>query len=177
MKRRVSQKVVPALFNLLGTLILLFVLAAALAVTVPRLMGYQVYHIVSGSMEPEIPIGSVVFVSPTKPEDASQGDVVAFWRNEAVITHRVVDNRVVEGEIRTKGDANEGEDPSPVHYSDFIGTVSRHVPYIGAVLVLFNSTVGKVYVVAFAACGAMLNILAGRIRQRAKDDAQAVDYE
>ena len=43
-------------------------------------------------------------------------------------------------------------------------------------LVLFATTVGKIYVVCFAACGAMLNILGGRIRRRAREDDGAEDY-
>ncbi len=171
-----SKKIAAALCTLLGTLILVAVIAACLAITVPKLLGYEVYHIVSGSMEPEIPVGSVIYVDATLPEDMVQQDIIAFWREEAVVAHRVVENRVIEGELITKGDANEQEDISPVAYRDVIGKVTRHIPYLGAMLVLFATTVGKVYVIAFAACGAMLNILGSRIRHRARTGDGAENY-
>ena len=62
-------KLIPALCNLLGTLILILVIASCLPLTVPRLFGYEIYEVVSGSMEPEIPVGSVIYVAAVQPED------------------------------------------------------------------------------------------------------------
>ena len=85
-------------------------------------------------------------------------------------------NNIIEGQLVTKGDANEQKDIDPVAYRELIGRVERHFPYLGAMLVLFSTTVGKIYVICFAACGAMLNILGGRIRQRARESGEAEDY-
>jgi signal peptidase I len=57
---------VPAFCSLIGTLMLLVVIAAALPLTVPNFMGYDVYNVVSGSMEPTIPIGSIIYVKDTE---------------------------------------------------------------------------------------------------------------
>ena len=157
---------IPALCNLFGTLILLLVIASCLPMTVPRLMGYEIYEVVSGSMEPEIPVGSVVYVKETKPEDIQEGDVIAFWSGDSVITHRVTRNKLVEGEFATKGDANAAEDIRTVAYSELIGRVTYHFPVIGELMRLYTSNIGKIYVIAFAACGAMLNMLASRLRDR-----------
>jgi len=73
---------VPALCSLAGTLILLSVIASCLPVTVPRLMGYEIYNVVSGSMEPEIPIGSILYVEKIPPEEIREDDVIAFWSND-----------------------------------------------------------------------------------------------
>ena len=86
-------KVFPALCSVLGTLILLGVIAAFLPLTVPRLMGYEIYEVVSGSMEPEIPVGSILYVEETPPEEIEAGDVIAFMRNDTVVSHRVEENR------------------------------------------------------------------------------------
>ena len=159
-------KLIPALLNILGILILLSVIATFLPVTVPRLMGYGIYNIVSGSMEPEIPVGSAVYVRPAEPADIEEGDVIAFLKGDSVVVHRAVENLLVEGEIRTKGDANEGEDLNTVDYGSVVGTVERHVPALGRLLVVYTSMVGKVYALCFAACGAMMNILAARLREQ-----------
>lgn len=158
----------PALCNIIGTVMLLAVIAASLAVTVPRLMGYGIYDIVSGSMEPGIPVGSVIYVEQAAPEDIQAGDVIAFQSGESVIAHRVVENHVVEGSFTTKGDANAEEDMQAVAYQDLIGRVARHYPMLGDLMSVYSSKIGKAYIIAFAACGAMFNILAGRLRVRRK---------
>lgn len=159
-------KLIPALCNLLGTLIILTVVAFCLPLTVPRLMGYEIYNVVSGSMEPAIPVGSVIYVAQKEPEEIREGDVIAFMSEGTVVTHRVVANRLTEGDFVTKGDANAAEDMHTVSYGRLIGYVAYHFPVLGDLMFLYTSTVGKVYMICFAACGAMLNMLAGRLRQR-----------
>lgn len=92
----------PALCSVLGTLILLGIIAAFLPLTVPRFLGYEIYEVVSGSMEPEIPVGSVLYVAPSAPEEIEAGDVIAYRKGDSVVTHRVEENRYVEGEFVTK---------------------------------------------------------------------------
>ena len=55
---------------------------------------------------------------------------------------------------------------NPVGYNELIGRVCLHYPVVGAFLEVCTSNVGKVYLICFAACGAMLNMLAGRLRNR-----------
>ncbi|MBD5515734.1 MAG: signal peptidase I [Lachnospiraceae bacterium] len=161
-----KKKMLPSLCNLLGTLILLLVIVSCLPLTVPRLSGYEIYEIVSGSMEPEIPVGSVIYVKNVQPEDIEEEDVIAFWSGSTVIAHRVRQNKVVEGEFVTKGDANAAEDLRAVSYSELIGRVVYHFPVAGHLMALYTSNVGKIYVILFAACGVMLNMLAGCLRDR-----------
>lgn len=167
--RRPGKKgrgIVPALCNIIGTLILVSAIVVCLPAVAPQVLGYEVFCVVSGSMEPEIPVGSAVFVKGTSPETVEEGDVIAFRSGESVITHRVVANHKVEGEFTTKGDANEGEDMNRVPYSALTGRVERHIPALGDILTVLTSTLGKVYLLCFAACGAMLNLLASRLRAR-----------
>lgn len=159
------QKLIPALCNLFGTLILLLVIALCGPMTVPRLFGYEIYHVVSGSMEPEIPVGSLIYVEGADPEKISEGEVIAFRSGSTVVVHRVMQNKVVEGEFVTKGDANAAEDRNTIPYAQLNGRVIYHFPWAGQLLSLYASPVGKVYLVLFAACGAMLNMLAGRLRK------------
>lgn len=162
--RRKSR--LPAFCSLAGTLILLCVIGAFLPLTIPNLLGYRIYEVVSGSMEPEIPIGSAIYVKGTEPEEIREGDIIAFMRNSSVITHRVEENRFVEGEFITKGDANSQEDVMPVDYDSLIGKVTCHVPMLGTLMSVLAGGVGKMYAGAFAACGVMFHMLAGKIRER-----------
>ena len=57
----------PALCSVIGTLMLLVVIAAALPLTVPNFMGYEIYNVVSGSMEPTVPVGSIIYVKEIDP--------------------------------------------------------------------------------------------------------------
>ena len=157
----------PALCGILGTLILLAVIAVSTSLTLPRILGYEMFEVISGSMEPEIPVGSIVYTKAVPPEEIQPGDVIAFYRSEQdVMTHRVVENYGFDGKFITKGDANEINDFDPVPYENLIGRVERHIPMVGRFMALLAGTVGKTYLLGLAACGVMFNILASRLRRR-----------
>lgn len=174
-KRHKGGKILPALCNLLGILIILAVIAGCLAILLPQARNYQVFRVITGSMEPEIPIGSIVYVQSTPAKDVVTGDVIAFRSGNRVITHRVVMNDVVEGKFSTKGDANPVEDENRVDYGELIGVVVRHYPHLGEFLVFYSNPIGKIYLFLFVACGAMLNVLASRLRARHKEWDAFVD--
>lgn len=149
-------------------LILMAVVAICIPMTVPRLMGYDVYVVVSGSMEPEIPVGSALYVAAVVPEDVAEGDVIAFYDRGAVITHRVLENHVVEGEFITKGDANEERDLAPVPYASLIGRMARSVPFLGNVMAVCSGTKGKIYL-ACGVVGAVLLLWAGNLLGKGRE--------
>ena len=168
-KQKSSGGLAPALCNVFGVLILLSVILLCIPVTVPRWMGYEIYNVVSGSMEPEIPVGSAIYVHAEAPEQIAEGDIIAFQSGDSVIAHRVVRNQTVEGSFTTKGDANADQDMNPVSYDELIGRVTFHIPMLGEFMTILTGTVGKIYLLIFAACGAMLNVLAARMRQRRRE--------
>ena len=159
-------KFFPALCNIFGILLILAVIVVSLPLTLPQFLGYEIYEVVSGSMDPTIPIGSVVYVEAASPEDVQESDIIAFWRDGEVVMHRVVRNKLLEGEFVTKGDANPIDDVEPVPYSDLIGLVVRHYPMLGRLMTIYFSTMGKVYLLLVALCGVLFNVLAGRMRAR-----------
>lgn len=149
-----------------GAAFVAITLVAAVLMALPSLLGWQQMVVLTGSMEPEMPVGSMVYVAPTEPKDLVQGDVIAFaGGDEGTVTHRVVENRIVEGQLITKGDANAEEDVEPVRYADVIGKVVLAVPGVGELFAAMATTLGKVYLIAFGACGVMLVILGGRFRR------------
>lgn len=156
------------LCSVLGTLLIVLVILLCSALVLPGFFGCHMYHVLSGSMEPELPVGSLIFVKGGAAEDAAEGDIIAFYgslENEGIITHRVVKNNVVSGTIRTKGDANDGEDPLPVPYDNYIGRITFHVPYLGRVLTGLTSLYGKLAAVGVVLLGVVLN-LAGSHREK-----------
>ena len=116
-KNRKKTNPLASITGILGTLIIILVIVAMLPLTIPKIMGYQTYDVVSGSMEPEIPVGSLVLVKPASPSDIEVNDVIAFTSDKdggAVITHRVIEIDKDGASFITKGDANEQKDMNPV---------------------------------------------------------------
>lgn len=138
---------VSAICSALGTLLLILLIIFCIPLSVPQLLGYELYTVISGSMEPEIPIGSLVFIKQTEPDEAAADDIIAFYGardSAAIITHRVVENHIVMGEIITKGDANQTNDMNPVDYDNYIGKVMLTIPGLGAAAQMLTSLEGKI---------------------------------
>ena len=138
------------ILGIIGVLLAMVVVIACLSLVIPKLAGYDAYVVVSGSMEPNIPVGSIVYSKEVDPAELQTGDVIVFIdpaRGTTPITHRVVTNNTAAGTIITKGDANEREDVNPVTYDNVIGKVSSHISRIGFTAAMFTSTMGKVLAV------------------------------
>ena len=108
------------------------------------------------------------------PEEAAEGDVIAFYGGAgaaSIVTHRVVENRVVMGEIVTKGDANESPDMNPVPYGHYIGKVERSISEAGKIASVFTSPAGK----SLAGCGVglavVLQVLASFLENRRRQNS------
>lgn len=94
------------------------------------------FVVLSGSMEPTLPVGSVVLVRQ-KPFGYSLGDMITFQlpgRKEKV-THRIVSLSLVNQSIRyqTKGDANPKADLDLISPNQVVGQVFVILPYLGKV--------------------------------------------
>lgn len=164
-KTKKGGSAVPTLCRLLGALILLVVIAVCLPITVPRFMGYQIFNVISGSMEPAIPVGSAVFVKEITPSEVQKGDIIAYASGDSVVMHRVMDNFIVERYFITKGDANEIEDLEEIPYEALVGIVEKHYPQLGEIFVLLSSGIGKACMLCLAGCGALLMMLGGRLAE------------
>ncbi len=151
-----------------GGLLILAVLLLYLPLTAPRLLGLEIYAITSGSMAPEIPTDSVIYVEPVQPGNLVQGDVIAFCSapGAEAVTHRVVGNDPAARTLTTKGDANAAEDLRPVDYANVIGRVRWHLPLLGRAALILETTMGKL---ASAAVLAVAAILYGLGTIRGKD--------
>ena len=144
-----------------SVLVALVVLLAVLLVGV-RLVGFQVFTVLSGSMEPTYHTGALIYVKKVDPYTIQVGQPITFLLTEdTVATHRVVE--IVKDEtdpnvirFRTKGDANEVEDGSLVHYKDVIGVPVFSIPYLGYVADFIQHPPGTYIAIA---AGAILLLL------------------
>lgn len=167
-KRLSRMQVLARVCRILGTLVLVAVALVGLCSSVvPRFLGMQSYAIVTGSMEPNYPTGSLVYATPAGGSALQVGDVAVFWRDDDVIIHRVESIDAEEHELVTKGDANPDVDVRPVSYSQVLGRVAVCVPYAGYFLMSIGTTSGKlllgwVVLMGAALClvGSVVNALA-----------------
>ena len=110
------------------------VVVLAVALVGVRLLGFRVYTVLSGSMEPNYHTGSLIYVKEVDYTQLQSGDVITFMAGEdTVVTHRIVgivpdeeDAAVLR--FRTKGDANSAEDGALVHYRNVIGSPVFSIP-------------------------------------------------
>ena len=161
-------KFLPALCGFLGTLILITVILSALPLTIPRLMGYEIFSVVSGSMEPTLPVDSLVYVEPVAAAEILPGEIVAFWQDGTVVIHRAMENRKDESCLITRGDANDMDDIEPVSYLNVIGRVKYHLPGLGFLMLYYVSTEGKIRLFCFAFAGALLNGIGSSLQRKRK---------
>jgi signal peptidase len=119
--------------------------AIALAVVVPRIVGGTPYVILTGSMRPTMPPGTLVVTRPVDADTLGPGAVVTYQLvsgEPTVVTHRVVGqgiNAVGERVFRTKGDANSASDPGWVRAVQIRGERWYAVPYLGYLTSLIGS--------------------------------------
>lgn len=158
------QKLLIYISRILGSLVIIGVIAVLLPLSLPRLLGYETYNIVSASMEPELPVGSLILVKPINPSDLEENDIIAFYSNATVVSHRVVANKKLEGKLVTKGDANADVDLNDVEYNEVIGLVSYHFPLIGLFGSYISSPSGKLFLMELVICAGLLFIVAGKIK-------------
>lgn len=127
------------MLSMLTTVLVVLVVLLAVALVGVRVIGYTPYTILSGSMEPTYHVGSLIYVKEVDPAELEVGDAITFALNEDMIaTHRIVEIVPDEDDpsvlrFKTKGDANDVEDGSLVHYKNVIGTPEFMIPYLGYV--------------------------------------------
>jgi signal peptidase len=104
----------------------------------------------TGSMEPAIPVGSIVVIKPVNPETLQTGDIICFELSEPTsITHRIT-NITDEGFI-TKGDANEDPDQWTVKKENVIGKVILTIPFIGYLGYFVRTPIGFTLIIIIPA--------------------------
>ena len=133
------QTTIRKIWNIFTSALVALAVLLALLLVGARLVGLQVFTVLSGSMEPTYHTGSLIYVKKVDATKLSEGTVITFMLDEdTVATHRVVgivpdeeDPTVIR--FRTKGDANDAEDGSLVHYKNVVGTPVFSIPRLGYV--------------------------------------------
>lgn len=145
------------------------VVAFGLLLLLPKAFGIEPNIVLSGSMEPYMSTGGLAFTN-TKDVQPEIGDVITYRIDNSQVTHRVIDQK--NGVYVTKGDANEGEDATPVTKEQIVGTVVLSIPYLGYVA----SYLHKKYALFFIAALFVLHVLMDMICEN-KEETENYDTE
>jgi len=146
--------------NFLITVLLILAVALCLYTAVQvmshgyvNLGGFMMFRVVTGSMEPTIPVGALLLTQEADIESIQVNDIVCFRTQVSEIWGKIVTHRVVgvyEAEyggilLETKGDANLAADGFLVDHSNFVGKVIWHTgdgSVLANVLSLFTNKIG-----------------------------------
>ena len=122
-------------WNIISTTVVVLMVLSAVFLMGSRILGYQCYTVISGSMEPKYVVGDLIYVKKVDVNSIKVGDDITFVMNEKLVvaTHRVVRIDAENKHFYTKGIANELEDQNPVHFNNVIGVPKFSIPKLGYV--------------------------------------------
>lgn len=146
--------------NILMAIIMVILVSVAGILFVPRLLGYENFAVISGSMEPNIPVGAIVYTKEVAFEDINVGDVISFRiSSNTMVTHRVVEIDSDNKQFTTKGDANNVNDGDQVKYQNVVGKVAFTIPLLGYITIYVKTPLGIAGICAILFVIILLNYL------------------
>ena len=136
--RQIATGALAALFLLIVCLFGYTAIARAAGNPLPMIFGWGSAAVLSGSMEPALPVGSLLFIH--REETYEIGAIVTYEEeNGSLVTHRLIS--LENGEAVTKGDANNTGD-TPFAASQIRGEVKAVLPGVGSVLLWLKTPPG-----------------------------------
>ena len=130
-------------------------MVAVIAVVVGACWGIRPVVVISGSMDPTLPVGSMVFIRTVPAAGVHPGDIVTVRRQDGgtgLITHRVVAAATSRGvtTLRLRGDANAVEDPAP-YRTTTVGRFLFDVPGVGGAALFARTPLGLIAIALYVA--------------------------
>jgi|GEM_PF-6065774 len=129
-------------------------------------IGYA--NVPTGSMEPNIHVGDMIIFQSRPMEDYEVNDVIVYVRDEGEESEKLIVHRIVEitdGQIITKGDANQESD-NPKRMGTVVGRVVFRIPVIGLVADFIKTPVGFLCVAAFIVVIIIINLIVIAVMNR-----------
>ena len=113
------------IFKIIYILVLIY-----LIIFIPTFWGKNPLVVISGSMEPTLKVGGILYYEKIDLNDFKEGDILVYELNEHTISHRIVD--ITDNGFLTKGDNNNSIDTYEVENMQVIGKGTNwSIPYIG----------------------------------------------
>lgn len=133
------SKTIKKIWNWVSGILVALVVLLAVALAGVRIIGLHPFVVLSGSMEPEYHVGSLIYVKSVDYKTLQVGDDITYMVSEdTVVTHRIIEVLVDEEDPNTlryftQGIANDVPDGTSVHYKNIIGKPVFSIPYLGYV--------------------------------------------
>ena len=167
LQRRIS--VLVTILLVLAVALCLYAAVQVLSRGYVNLGGFMTFRVVTGSMEPTIPVGALLVTREVDIQNVQLNDIICFRTEVAeiwgkIVTHRVVNILEMENGsilLETKGDANLASDIFLVDQNNLVGKVIWHTgdgSVLANILSLFTSKIGFLGCIVFPAL-----LLAGKI--------------
>ena len=118
-------KIKNIIFRIIYILVIIYLL-----IFIPSLFGHKPLVVVSGSMEPKLKVGSILYYHSEKLTNFNTADILVYKTKDHIISHRIVSQS--ETGFMTKGDANNAIDSVETKNSQVLGKGTDWcIPYIG----------------------------------------------
>lgn len=175
MKNATAKKI----WNIVTTALVVLVVLCAVFPMGSRLLGYQTYTVSSGSMEPEYSVGDLLFVKPVDVNTIQVDDPITFILNEDLVveTRRVVRVDAEKQYFYTKGNANDPEKVSFVHFNNVIGVPKFAIPKLGYVSDFVQNSPGRYITIGFGIVLLLLMFLPELLGKKKKAESAAYRAE
>ena len=136
------KKVIGKISKIISGVIYIMIVVAIGVTLIPFVAGFRPVVVLSGSMEPTYPVGSMIYYRASNFENIDVGDAITFrLGGEALATHRVIKKDDINREFVTKGDNNQTEDVQPVAYENVVGKTSNvAIYYVGFIGIYIRKT-------------------------------------
>ncbi len=124
------RRTVIRLVSMAGSIVLIGCLVIVAGLAAPKFFGMETGVVRSGSMEPAIKTGSLIYIQK-EASPVETGDVIVFTVSDMTVAHRVIQKNEKEAYLITKGDHNASADPVPVPFDRVEGKVVFCLPAAG----------------------------------------------
>ena len=182
---------VKKIFKVCSTALFILLMIITITLVVMRFMGesysflgYNAYYVLTGSMEPEIMAGDVIFSK--KVDDASKlkvGDVITYngkvgMVKDKSITHKIIEMREENGELVfvTQGVANPAADP-PISSEQIVSKMVFKSSLLGNVVSVVNSKTGFLMIIILPLAVFLASEVVSLVRTYKECKEEQVDEE
>lgn len=137
------------IMKVVGNCLLAFViLICATIFCAFNFMGYKMFIVLSGSMQPTIMVDDLVIIKQGSIKDVQKGDIITYLEDGTYVTHRVVDMENDNGvSLITQGDNNNTIDKVHPTATEYVGKYIMHISGGGTILSFLQTPFGMVVMI------------------------------
>ena len=177
------NKSIKFILKTISYLIVLIAVSLAIFMVGLKFLGFQIYTVISGSMEPTYHVGSLIYVKKVNPSTLKEKDPITFkLSDDTIATHRIVEivydeENPKEYKFRTKGDDNEDVDANLVEPNEVLGKAYFTIPYLGYLATYIQTPPGNIVAICIAISLIILVIIIDLVTEDKKEEPEKEQVE